>query len=85
MSFVSVLKTIGTDVEKGISIAEPIIAKFVPMAAPILTEISAVIAALESLGSSVTQEQLSQIIQAIATASAIKQAAAAVSAPAPAT
>lgn len=87
MSFISVLKTIGEDIEKGITAAAPIIGAFVPGVGAILTEIATVIADLESKGQTVNASELSAIVQALSTTSAISQAKAApasnASAPAP--
>lgn len=77
MSLISVFKTIGEDVEKGISIAAPIIGTFVPAAGPILTDIVTVISALESEGKTPSSSQMSTIVQSLSTANVIKQSAAA--------
>jgi hypothetical protein len=76
MSWVSVLKTIGTDIEAGIQAAAPIIDTFVPEAAPILTEIAAIIAALESVGTVPSAAMATQLNQSAAAISAVKQFAA---------
>lgn len=79
MSFLSVLETIGKDVLKGVEAASPIIGTFVPAAGPILTEIAAVITALENktsgttTGTTITADDLSKIIQILATAHSVKQ------------
>lgn len=83
MSFLSILKTIGTDIEKGISIAAPIVGTFVPDLGPILSEISQVITALETSKSTTpstsitvptpTPEQVSTVIQQVTAAHVIKQ------------
>jgi hypothetical protein len=80
MSFLSILKTIETDVTKGLEIAAPIVGTFVPAAGPILVEIGNVLAALEGINSPATPAQLSQVVQAVATTSAVKQHVAAVTA-----
>jgi len=76
MSLLKTLETIGADILKGVEVAAPIIVDFVPKAAPILEEILTVIADLEAKGITVTQPQMSGLVQAMATTSAIKQAAA---------
>lgn len=75
MSFLPVLKTIGTDIEKGIAVAAPIVGAFNPAAGPILSEVSQIILALEAQGSSttLTPEQISTVIQQVSAAQAIKQ------------
>lgn len=83
MSFLSVLKTIGTDIEKGLAIATPIVGEFVPVAGPILAEIATVISALENAGKTLTAEQLSQVIQSITAVNAVKQSAAPAASAAP--
>jgi len=77
-NFASILKTIGEDIEKGIALAAPIIGEFVPGIGAILSEISAIILALEGT-STPTAANVSPLIQAVATVSAVKQASAAVS------
>jgi hypothetical protein len=79
MSLLSILKTIEADVTKGFEVAAPIIGSFVPAAGPVLVEIGNVLAALEGVNSTATPEQLSPVVQAVATASAVKQHAASVS------
>lgn len=78
-SFLSVLKTIGDDIIKGIEIAVPIIGAVEPQLAPILAEVTQIVAALEKAGATINQAQLSAIIQAAATSSAVKTATPAVS------
>jgi len=73
VSFISVLKTIGEDIEKGIQIAEPIIGTFLPAAGPLLTELAAIIAALENIGSTPANTNITPLTQAVATISAVKQ------------
>ena len=83
MSFLSVLKTIGTDVEKGLGVAAPILKATgaIPLAGPILVEIGTVIGNLESQNATVSSAELSAIIQAVAAAAASKPSG---STPAPA-
>jgi hypothetical protein len=76
MSFLSVLKTIGEDVEKGIAVALPIVGDFVPQAAPILNEVATVIGNLETAQTQLPQESVSTVVKALSTASTIKQHAA---------
>ena len=81
MSFLSVLETIGKDVEAGIALAEPIVGAFVPVAGPILMDIAANINELESAGVKVTSSAaLTSIVSALATVQTVKQHAAAQSA-----
>ena len=85
-SFLHVLETIGKDVGKGVAVTLPIVGKILGVAdppaavmlGPILAEITTVINALESSQGSqtLTPEELSIIIQAVATTSALKSAAA---------
>lgn len=75
MSFLTVLKTIGEDIEKGLEVAAPIVTGFVPAIGPILTEIEAVIKKLEAAGQTLTTAQISAIAQAIAAEQAVAQAA----------
>lgn len=75
MSFISVLETIGKDIVKGVEIAAPIVGTFVPAVGPIFMELATIISQLENKGGAVTNEQLSQLVQAIATISAVKQSA----------
>jgi hypothetical protein len=77
VSFISILKTIGNDIEAGIALAGPIIGGFVPAAGPILTDIAAVIADLEGSGAILSPAESSSVLQTLASASTIKQAAAA--------
>jgi hypothetical protein len=77
MSLLKTIETIGQDILKGVDIAGPIIETFEPQLAPIINEIEGVIAALEGKNASVTKEQMSQMVQALSMANAIKQAAAA--------
>lgn len=76
MSFLSALKTIGNDIEKGIAIAEPIVGTFIPASGPILIEIASIITALEKIGKPVSTETISQIVQALTISSMVKQHAA---------
>lgn len=78
MSLLSVLKTIGEDIEKGLEVAAPIVTGFVPAVGPILTEIEAVIKKLEAAGQTLTAAQISAIAQAIAAGQAAEQATTAV-------
>lgn len=75
-SFLSHLKTIGEDILKGVEtaakIAIPTISTIDPPLAPILLEVQQIVAALEGSGSAISVEQLSSIIQAVSTTSAIK-------------
>jgi len=80
MSFLSVLKTIEADVTKGLEVAAPIVGTFVPAAGPILSEIAEVLLVLEGAGAN-TQTNISGLVQAVATVSAVKQAGAATSLP----
>ena len=73
MSFISTLETIGKDILKGIEIATPIVGTFVPAAGPILTELALIITQLENSGKTLTADQLTQLIQSVATVSAVKQ------------
>lgn len=92
MSFISILKTIGADIEKGLKIAEPIVAA-IPginiLAGPIIMEVASIIADLEgdpgtAKQTALTPAQLSALIQAIVTAAAARQVAnAAAPTPAP--
>jgi hypothetical protein len=81
VSLLSVLKTIGDDIEKGIAVATPIVGGFNPAIGIILGEASQVIAALESQSAVPDPSHVSTVIQSIATASTAKQAAAAALAP----
>ena len=87
MSFLSVLKNIGNDIEAGILLAAPIVGDFVPQYSPILTEIAEIIADLEgpsaagvasalatgAAGPVPTDAAMSQIVRAIAATSTISQ------------
>ena len=82
MSFLSILKTIGEDIEKGIAVAEPIIGAFVPSVGAILVEVADVIASLEAVTPIVPAAatakadevpNLSALVQAVATVSAVNQ------------
>jgi hypothetical protein len=81
MSFLSILETIGKDVLAGIAVAAPVIGEFVPKAGPILAEVATIISDLEG-ATTPTTAQTSALVQATATASAVKQAIAATPAPA---
>lgn len=76
MSFLKTLETIGKDIATGAEIAAPIVGDFVPAAGPILAEVAAIIAKLESSSkaSTITPANVSQIIQATALLSTVKQA-----------
>lgn len=76
-SFLHVIATIGADILKGVEIAAPIVGAFVPAVGPILTEVAQIISALEAKGQEVNQAQLAAIINAVSTAQAVKQSAAA--------
>jgi hypothetical protein len=71
--FLSILETIGKDALKGFQIAEPIVQTFVPAAAPLLATLENVINAYEKNGTPLTGNTLEQVIQALATSSAILQ------------
>ena len=82
MSFLSILKTIGEDIEKGIAVAEPIIGAFVPSVGAILEEVAAIIGSLETVASIVPPASPTQpdevpnlraLVQAVATVSAVNQ------------
>lgn len=85
MSFLSViskightLETVGSDIAKGIAIAEPIVAAIPGVGtavAPILAEIETIITNLEKAGVSLTSAQISQISQSVAVVMSAKQAA----------
>lgn len=84
MSFLSILKdaghtleTIAVDIEKGLAIAQPIISA-IPgvgtLAGPILAEVEAVITKLTAAGQTLTQAQISAIVQAVAASQGLNQA-----------
>ena len=74
-SFKKIIGNIGKDILKGIEVAVPVLGAVDPPLSPIFTEIAAVIQKLEGspAASTLTEEQLSAIIQAVATVSAAKQ------------
>jgi hypothetical protein len=72
-SLLNTIENIGNDILIGVEVAAPILDKFVPSAAPILTDIATVIQALENAAVTVEPDQLSKIVQATATTAAIKQ------------
>lgn len=74
MSILKIIEDIGKDIGKGVEVAGTIVSVVDPALAPIFTEIANVIAALEGKQGSITQAQLSQIVQAIAMTGTIKQA-----------
>lgn len=79
MSFTSFLKdieNIGKDIIKGVEIAAPIVGAFVPAVGPILAEVAQIVSALEAKGQTLTSEQLTSIVNTIASANAMKQSVA---------
>lgn len=75
MSFLSTLKTIGEDIEKGLGPVGTILkdaGDFVPGAGPILVEIGTIITNLENGGHDVNAATVSEIAQAVATVTAAK-------------
>jgi len=75
MSFLSTLKTIGEDIEKGLGPVGTILKDaggFVPGAGPILVEIGMIITNLENGGHTVNAATVSEISQAVATVMAAK-------------
>jgi len=85
MSWISILKSIGTDIEAGIAIASPIIGIVEPEIAPILAEVANIIGILEgqskntslAAGASVPATQpdagaVSALVQAIAAVTVVK-------------
>lgn len=80
MSFLSTLKTIGEDVEKGLAKVAPVLqaaGNFVPGLGPILIEIGTAITNLENGGHAIDATTLSEIFQAAAVLTAAKTAPAA--------
>jgi hypothetical protein len=87
MSFLSVLKTIGSDIEKGLKVAEPIVAAIPGLniaVAPILSEVATILGNLEAptpagtaAGPTLTAAQISALIQAVVASAASKQVASA--------
>ena len=83
-------KNLGNDIEKGLSVVEPIIAKIPGInieVAPILQGLQSLIASLEgssTIGTTatLTAEEISLIVQAVVSAEAGKQVAAQVAPPA---
>lgn len=79
MSFTSFLKdieNIGKDIIKGVEIAAPIVGAFVPAVGPILAEVAQIVSALEAKGQTLTSEQLTSIVNTVASANAMKQSVA---------
>jgi hypothetical protein len=72
-SFLKIIENVGKDILKGVEVVAPVLGAVDPPLAPIFLEIAQVIAVLEGSGVAISQEQLSSIIQAVATTSAAKQ------------
>jgi len=75
MSFISVLKTIGNDIEKGLELAAPFIS-LIPggvAIAPILAEVAQVIGILEQSGQKIDPSVLSAVMQAVTQVHVAKQ------------
>jgi hypothetical protein len=75
-SFLKIIEDIGKDIVKGVEVVAPVLGVVDPPLSPILQEVALVIAALEGSGATVSQSQLSSIVQAVATVSAAKTATA---------
>lgn len=71
--FLSILATIGKDVEAGLALATPIVGVFVPQVTPILSGVEAILGAYEKGGVTLTQTQTAAIVSAVATHQAITQ------------
>jgi hypothetical protein len=81
-SFLTILEDIGKDIVKGVETAAKIPGVgAIPMVGPIVVELGTLLNAFEAKGTTLTNEQLSQMIQILAAAQAVKQTAG----PAPAT
>ena len=74
MSFLSILETIGKDVEIGIAAAAPIVGTFVPQVGPILAQAGSIIGDLESAGHPApTPAAASALVQAVAHVQTVEQ------------
>lgn len=71
MSFLSELRTIGSDIEIGIAAAAPIVGTFVPATTPILAAVETLINGLERIGA--PQTTVSAVTQAVATVNTVQQ------------
>ncbi len=74
MSFLSVIETIGKDIVKGAEVAAKIPGvSAIPIAGPIIVEVGQIVSSLETSGKTLTSDEVSQIVQIVAAASAVKQ------------
>jgi len=73
-SLIRIAVTIGQDIVKAFEFAAPLVAIADPPLAPVLMEVSQVVAILEARGQKIDQGQLSSIVQAVVAAHVTKLA-----------
>ena len=71
--FLNILENIGKDIVKGIEAVAPIIDKYEPAIAPIISALEIIFQQYEKSGVTLSSEQISQITQAISIVSSISQ------------